>query len=153
MVYVFFIFTFLSCVLKAIFWLIYFASNRQDNASIIFFEVFNVETWGIKWFMMESAMILLDLMRSFLYFYFSSSPSVYSISFLTKLTRPFSSRMSITLYFHAQKSSTPSRFLSSLILVVILSGTSKITNKFSICEYYTLPERLLIQGWVLSKNL
>jgi hypothetical protein len=42
------IFTFLSCVLKVIFRLIFFPSYNQDKASNICLGVFNDETWGIK---------------------------------------------------------------------------------------------------------
>jgi hypothetical protein len=43
-----FIFTFLSCVLKVIFWLIFFPSYNLDKASNIFLGVVNDDTWGIK---------------------------------------------------------------------------------------------------------
>ena len=69
------IFTFLSWVLKVIFWVMFFPSNSFANASNISLGVFKDETWGIKWSLMDLAMILLALIILFLCLTLSSSPS------------------------------------------------------------------------------
>ena len=71
----FWIFTPLSWFLKVILMLMFFPSNSSDNASNISFRVVFENTWGTKWTLMESAMILLALTISFLCFAFASSPS------------------------------------------------------------------------------
>ena len=74
MVSSFCIFTHLSCFLKVILLLMFLLSNRLVGALNISFRVFFKDTRGIKWSLIESFMILLDLVISFLCLDFSSSP-------------------------------------------------------------------------------
>ena len=117
----FWTFTLLSWFLKVIFLLIFLPLNRLDNASKIPFGVLLEDTRGIKWSLMESVMILLALIISFLYLAFASSPSGSATSSFMKPSRSFSYRMSKILYLHALKFSTPLSFSSSLVLFIIFN--------------------------------
>ena len=109
----FWTFTLLSWFLKAIFLLNVLPLNRLDRASNISFGVLLKDTWGIKWYLMELAIILLALIISFLCLAFASSPFGSTTSSFMKHSRSFSSRMNMIPYFHALKFSIPSRFSSA----------------------------------------
>ena len=68
---------------------------------------------------MDSAMTLLAMIISYLCFYLASTSSGSFTSSFTNLSRSFSYRMSMILYFHALNFSAPSRFSSSLVFFVI----------------------------------
>jgi hypothetical protein len=70
---------------------------------------------------MESAMILLALTISFLYFSLAASSSGSGTFYFMNFPRSFSSRMSPILYFQEQNFSTPSNLSTSLVLVDILT--------------------------------
>ena len=120
------IFTFLSWVLNVIFLLMFLPSYNWDKESNMWFGVFIDETWGIKWSLIESTMTLLVFTLLFLFPSFGSSPSSFGISSSTKPYKSFSSKMSITLYFHAWKLWAPSSFSSSLVLEVIFPSKLKM---------------------------
>ena len=65
MVYAFWIFTFFNCFLKVIFPFMFFSSNSFVKESNISFGVFREDTWGIRWFLIESTMIFLALTKFF----------------------------------------------------------------------------------------
>jgi hypothetical protein len=93
-------------------------------------------------------MILFALTKFFFYFALASSLSDSGNSSLMKSSISFSSRMSITLYFHARKLSTPSSFSSSLVLGAFLSLNSNTIRKMKIVQrkVLNLPESVLCQG-------
>ena len=66
-------------------------------------------------------MILLAMIMYLLYLYLASYYSGSFTSSFTNLSRSFSCRMSMILYFHALKFSTPSRFSSSLVFFFIFN--------------------------------
>ena len=66
MVYAFWIFTFFNWFLKVIFWFMFFPSNSLVKESNISLGVFREDTYGIIWFLIESAMICLALNKLFL---------------------------------------------------------------------------------------
>ena len=111
----------LSWALKFIFWLMFLPSYILDRASNISLSVSLEDTWGIKWSLIESAMILLAIIMSFLYFYFASSSSGFGTTPLIKFSRSFSYRMIPILYFKERKFSIHSNLSFSLVLGDILS--------------------------------
>ena len=117
------------------------------RASYISFGSFLDDTWGIKWSLIESTIILIALTRSFLCFSFASSSSGSTTSSLMYLATSFSSRMRPILYFHAQKFYIPSRLSSSLVLGAILSRRSLKNWNFSKCKT-NLTKRCTWLRWV-----
>ena len=75
MVFQFYIFIFLSWFLNVIFWLMLFPSNIVVKESNTSFSVLKDDTWGMRWSLIESAMILLALTNFFLWVTLASSPS------------------------------------------------------------------------------
>ena len=63
MVSAFYIFTFFNWFLKVIFWFMFFPSNSLVKESNISFGVFKEDTCGIRWSVIESAMIFLALTK------------------------------------------------------------------------------------------
>ena len=95
--------------------------------------IFKDETWDIKWSLIESAMILFALTKFFLYFSLSSSPTGSANYFSMNPSISLSSRMRITLYFHAHNLSSPSIFSSILVLDVFFPQDLEIWQKLKIC--------------------
>ena len=95
--------------------------------------------------MIESTIILISLIRSFMCFSLASSYSGSATYPLMYLSRSFSLRMRPILYFHAQKFSIPSSLSSSLVLGAILSKRS-LKIEISQNEKMTLPGDALDQG-------
>ena len=94
----------------------------------------NEDTWGMKWSLIEYAMILLALAILLLWEALTSFPSGYGTSSLIYWSRSFSSRMREIFYFHAQKLSTPRRFYSSWVWWVIF----KLEPQMEIAKIYIL---------------
>ena len=92
--------------------------------SYISFGVSLDETWGIKWSLICSTMILISLIRSFLCFSLDSSSSDPANYPLMYLSRSFSLRMIPIPYLHARNFSIPSSLSWSLVLGTILSRRS-----------------------------
>ena len=74
MVFVFLIFTFFHWFLKVIFWFKFFPSNSLVRASNIALGVFREDTCGMRWSLIESAIILLAMIKFFLCKDLASSP-------------------------------------------------------------------------------
>ena len=119
MVYECWIFTFLSWFLKVIFRLKFFPSNLV-KASNIFLGVFNDDTWGMRWYLIEYAIILLYFIMFLLWVSLASSPFGSGISVVKYLSKSFSYRVREILYFHAWKLSAPSSLSSTLVWLIIL---------------------------------
>ena len=95
MVSEFWAFTLLRRFLKVIFLLIFLPSNRLDRASNISFGVLLEDTWEINLALMESTIILLALIISFLCLDLASPPYGSATSSFMNPSRPFSYRMSM----------------------------------------------------------
>ena len=63
--YAFWIFTFFNCFLKSIFWIMFLSLNSLIKKSNIF-TVFREDTCGTSWFVIESTVIFLALIKFFL---------------------------------------------------------------------------------------
>ena len=75
MVCAFYIFTFFNCFLKVTFWFMLFRTDSLVKESNISSGVFREDTFGIRWSLIEFAMILLALINFFLCKALPSSPS------------------------------------------------------------------------------
>ena len=75
----------------------------------------------IKLSLMETALILLAMIIYFLCLDLASSSYGATNSSFTNLSRSFSCRMRMILYFHALKFSVPSKFSSSLVFYIIFN--------------------------------
>ena len=125
----------LSC---SYFYWCFFPHTFWKSSSYICLGVFLDETWGIKWSLIESTMILIALIRSCPCFSLASSSSSYAISSLMYFSRPFSFKMRLILYFQSRKFSRPSNLSSSLVLASILSNRS-LKNEISQNRRLNLP--------------
>ena len=124
--------------LKFIFLLIFLPSYILDRESYIYLGFSLDDTWGIKWYFIESTLILIALLRSFLCISLVSSSSSSATWSLMYFSRSFSLRMRPILSFHPRKFSMPSSLSSSLVLGVILCKRS-LKNEISQNEKLTLP--------------
>ena len=96
------ILTFFNCFLKVIFWFMFFPSNILVKESNISLGVFRENTYGIRWYLIESAMILLSLTKFFLCKALASCPLGTGMPPLMQVSNSFPSRTSEIIYFHAQ---------------------------------------------------
>ena len=102
MVSEFSIFIFFSWFLNVIFRLMLFPLNNFVKASNNYFGVFKYDTWGMRWSLIESAMILLALAILLLWASLASSPYGSGTSLVIIWSKSFSSRIEEILYFRAQ---------------------------------------------------